>query len=648
MISRLSKAVGKVSLPAIVCAGLFAVPQVQAMTIEDQRALYEQAQEYLDNRNLNAFKPIRAQLDNYPLTPYLDYRAFLHTLKERTPAQVNQFIKEYEALPFSKRLRGPYLNALYVQQAWSQILAFQTQPPKGQQYQCIYHYAQYKTGDKQAAFVGAQSLWLNGKSVADECDHLFKVWRDAGKLTDALILERMLLAFDSRKGKLMTYLMKLPKGADAKAQATAMKALFNRPESVAEFAKDKAATDFNRTQTEHAFKKLARKNVAEAQRVYDAVMKGQKFSVEKQQELAEYVAFRLTNTSSQSLAKWRDNVLANSERNVLLERRARLAIQHGDWKALLKWIDRLDAKHQDSLRWQYWRGRAEIELGQVTTGEKRLVDILGQRNFYSAAAAKELNRAITYPTTSLTFDKDSLKAYQTSLLRIEELIATDKIAATKSEWHHLLTRVNNKETQAMLAAYAYDKRWHHLSVKASIKAKIWGNLDLRFPIAHSWWFNFYGDKHDIDPITLMSLARQESAMDVQARSPVGARGIMQIMPKTAKYTARKYKLAYKGTRDLYEVGKNIEIGSHYLNGLLEQYDNNRIFALAAYNAGPHRVKTWRKRTQGKLDPYAFIEAIPFKETRGYVQNILMFETYYRNIMGVEGAFLNPHELKTKY
>jgi len=183
---------------------------------------------------------------------------------------------------------------------------------------------------------------------------------------------------------------------------------------------------------------------------------------------------------------------------------------------------------------------------------------------------------------------------------------------------------------------------------ASIKAQMWDNISIRFPIAHRWWFNFYGDKHSIDPITLMSLARQESGLDIEAISPVGARGIMQIMPSTAKYTAKKYKLAYRGTQDLYSVGKNIEIGSHYLDGLLNQYNNNRIFALAAYNAGPHRVKTWRKRTQGKLDAYAFIEAIPFKETRGYVQNILMFETYYREVLGVDGAFLNPHELKTKY
>ncbi len=90
---------------------------------------------------------------------------------------------------------------------------------------------------------------------------------------------------------------------------------------------------------------------------------------------------------------------------------------------------------------------------------------------------------------------------------------------------------------------------------------MWDNIELRFPIAHRWWFNFYAKKHDIDPITMMSLARQESALDSEARSPVGARGIMQIMPATAKYTARKYKLTYQGSDDLYNVGKTSRLAA---------------------------------------------------------------------------------------
>ncbi|WP_158133111.1 murein transglycosylase [Vibrio navarrensis] len=616
-------------------------------SLEKQREMYQQAQQSLDNKDLEEFAKLRPQLDSYALTPYLDYRVFLLQLKDKTPAEVERFIAQSEDYPFSGRIRAPYLDALYQAQDWKNVLTFQRQEPNGESYQCIYYYAHYQQGARDKAFAAAKRLWLSGQGVADECDHLFAVWEQAGLRSDELILQRMLLAFEEKNGNLMTYLMKLPQSAKAQKQAQQMKALFTQPESVAEFAKKSKANDFNRMQAVHAFKKLARKDVVAAQAVFSDVVKAQKIPKPQAQELAEYVAFRLINTDDEKLAAWRDKTLAQSSRQTLIERRVRLAIQEADWAGVRQWILRLDDEHRQSLRWQYWLGRSDIALGKVTQGKQRLESLLGQRNFYSVAAAKEVGQSIEYPVTTLKLESERIAPFRTSLQRIEELIALDKIAAAKSEWRYLLSRTDD-DTQAMLAVYAASKRWYHLTVTASISAKMWDNVEVRFPVAHRWWFNFYANKHNIDPITLMSLARQESAMDVEATSPVGARGIMQIMPSTARYTAKKYQLSYTGEDELYQVGKNIEIGSHYLNGLLEQYDNNRIFAFAAYNAGPNRVNSWRERTGGKLDAYAFIEAIPFKETRGYVQNILMFENYYRDILGVDGAFLNQHELETKY
>nr|WP_321278965.1 murein transglycosylase [uncultured Vibrio sp.] len=618
-----------------------------ALSLEKQREVYEQAQNLLDKNDINGYLVIRPKIADYPLTPYVDYRTFIRQLPSKSPKQVNDFISEYETFPFSRRVSAPYLNHLYKEKDWKAITEFQKVIPSGERYQCIFYQANLKQGRQVAAFKGAEDMWLSGSSIASECDPLFSAWDKAGGRSDDLILQRMLLAFDARNGSLMSYLQKLPKSAKAKQQAKEMKALFDKPATVAEFAKKKPANDFYRTQSEYALEKLARMNIEQAQQAYDSVVKGQKFSPEKAQSLADYIAFRLTRTESARLAKWRDDKTKSSQYLPLIETRIRLAVQNADWKGVQEWIAVLNKEEQASLRWQYWLGRSEIALGDDVAGKKRLATLVGERNFYSVAAANAIGQSIKYPTHRIRLDSKILQPYHDALARISEMIATDKISAAKSEWAHLLRRVNQDE-KAMLAAYASSKHWHHLTVTASIQAQMWDNIELRFPIAHRWWFNFYAKKHDIDPVTMMSLARQESALDVQARSPVGARGIMQIMPETAKYTARKYKLKYQGSQELYNVGKNIEIGSHYLQGLLEDYDNNRIFALAAYNAGPSRVKTWRERTQGKVDAYAFIEAIPFKETRGYVQNILMFETYYRDLLGIDGAFLNQHEINTKY
>ncbi|MGD8173024.1 murein transglycosylase [Vibrio sp. TRT 21S02] len=620
---------------------------VQASDIQHQRATYDKAQQLLDQKKVSEYRKIRPEIASYPLTPYVDYRAFLVDLGSKTPKQVNRFISEHKTFPFSARISAPYLNKLAAQKQWKTLLDFQHDEPKGERYQCLYYRAQYHAGSKELAFKGAEDLWLSGKSVSSSCDPLFKAWNNAGHQTEKLVMERMLLAFEARNGSLMNYLKKQLKSQSYLDKATTMKSLYSKPESVVAFAKKHLVTPFNQKQAVIAMKKLARTDVEKAQQALNQVAKTQKLDEKERQSLADYISFRLINTDSASLAKWRDQAISTSKNTALIERRARLAIQQQDWKGLQKWIATLPLDKQQSMRWQYWLGRSEIALGKANQGKKRLEKQVGQLNFYSVAAAKEIQQSINYSFASLTYKPEMVKPFSKTLARIDELIKVNKIAAAKSEWRWLLRNVTEEQSE-MLAAYAASKRWHHLTVTASIQAKMWDNIEMRFPVAHRWWFNFYGDKHDIDPITLMSLARQESALDVEARSPVGARGIMQIMPSTAKYTARKYKLSYQGSNDLYEVGKNIEIGSQYLKSLLEKYDNNRIFALAAYNAGPHRVKTWRERTQGKLDAYAFIEAIPFNETRGYVQNILMFETYYREILGVDGAFLNQNEASAKY
>ena len=189
---------------------------------------------------------------------------------------------------------------------------------------------------------------------------------------------------------------------------------------------------------------------------------------------------------------------------------------------------------------------------------------------------------------------------------------------------------------------------HHLAVQATISAKMWDHISLRFPVAHKWWYQFFGEKRDIPMTTLMALSRQESAFNTHAQSYVGARGLMQLMPATAKETAQKLGRSYSGVNSLYDPGTNIRLGSGYLKMALDRFDNNRIYAFAGYNAGPGRVNQWRKVTDGKLDAFAFIEQIPFNETRNYVQNILMFDIFYGDQLGQKTSLLRPNELKARY
>lgn len=619
-----------------------------SLDLDAQRDLYDQAQRWLDNKDVQSFKKARPYIADYPLTPYLDYRSFLIDLGEKPPIAVRNFIDSHREFPFSNRISAPYLDTLANQKKWEEILKFSPNEPNGETYRCHYYTAKLKTERYSEAFSGAQSLWKSGASVSSACDDLFTAWEQQGGLSEAMILERMVLAFDGRNPSLMQYLTKKLTGKPSESTATALLALYDDPESVVKFIQQNGKSKNLYQIVELSLEKLARMDVVKAQNQWQKVkliLKG--WPVSQQSRVAQYIALRMMDVESDELQQWRDSVIATSDHIHLIETRLRLALREQDWSGLTQWISQLPEEQKHSLRWQYWLARSEIAQGETQQGLQRMGELVGERNFYSAAAAQWLKKPIEYPSTSLSLERSIVKPYQKTLVRIDELIERDKIAAAKSEWSWLLLNANQKEKE-MLAVYAAVQRWHHLTVQASISARLWNNTRLRFPLAHQWWFNFHGEKQGINPVTLMSLARQESAMDVEARSPVGARGIMQIMPATALYTAKKYQLKYEQADELYQVGKNIEIGSHYLNGLLERYDNNRIFAFAAYNAGPNRVDRWREQTQGKLDVYAFIESIPFRETRGYVQNVLMFETYYRNLMVQDGEFLTEQELATRY
>jgi soluble lytic murein transglycosylase len=121
--------------------------------------------------------------------------------------------------------------------------------------------------------------------------------------------------------------------------------------------------------------------------------------------------------------------------------------------------------------------------------------------------------------------------------------------------------------------------------------------------------------------------RQESAFNKDARSHAGAMGLMQLMPKTGRVTARKYDIPLASTRKLFEPDKNISIGSAYLKQVMEQYDNSIVLASAAYNAGPHRVRRWLPES-GSRRADSWIALIPFTETRKYVQRVLAYAAIY--------------------
>lgn len=414
------------------------------------------------------------------------------------------------------------------------------------------------------------------------------------------------------------------------------------------FARSVGPTDFTRQATAIAFASVARQDVENARAMVPSLVRLQKLDEQEEQELNEAVAWRLMgNDVTPEQARWRDNIVMRSESTSLIERRLRMALGNNDRHGFNTWLARLPLEAKEKDEWQYWQADLLIEQGRKEEADGILQKLMQGRGFYPMVAAQRLG--VAYP---MRVDKaprvDSTLVQSAAISRVRELMYWNMDNLARTEWAYLVASKNPQEQQ-MLARYAFEQDWWDLSVQATISGKLWNHLQERFPLAWDDQFKRFTSDKSIPQSYAMAIARQESAWNPKARSPVGASGLMQIMPATAQHTVQMYSIpGYINSSQLLDPQTNIQIGTQYLEYVYQQFSQNRIFASAAYNAGPSRVKTWLGNSGGRLDSVAFIETIPFSETRGYVKNVLAYDAYYRHLMNKPDKIIADGEWQRRY
>lgn len=618
-----------------------------ADSLDAQRQRYMQVKQAWDGNQMDTVYNLMPALKDYPLYPYLQYRQLSQDLGQATTLEIKAFISQYPTLPPARSLPARYVNELARRQDWVGLLVFSPQAPKPIAARCNYYYAQYATGKAQAAWQGAKDIWLSGQSLPSSCDKLFDAWRSSGDQTPQVVLERMRLALKEGNGSLVTFLAKqLP--AEHQALGSALTKLQADPRGVETFARSAGPTDFTREVTETAFVRLARQDPDSARDMLPTLTRLQKIVGDQRQVMEDAIVWRLMgNDASPADARWRDGIVQNSNNGALVERRVRLALGGGDRQEVRFWLSRLPQDVRGKDEWRYWNASMLIDDGKRTEGESILRELIRERGFYPMVAAQKLG--IPYP---LRVEKATRPAASLggdpAIARVRELMYWSMDNQARAEWGALVSSKSRPDQEA-LARYAFEQRWADLSVQATIVAKLWDHLEERFPMAWQQDFRQATEDKGITQSYAMAIARQESAWNPKARSPVGASGLMQVMPKTAQHTAQMFNLTnYVNSSQLLNPQTNIEIGTSYLEYVYQSLGRNRILSSAAYNAGPSRVNTWLGNTSGRVDAVAFIESIPFSETRSYVKNVLAYDAYYRYFMKRPAKVLTDAEWARRY
>lgn len=351
---------------------------------------------------------------------------------------------------------------------------------------------------------------------------------------------------------------------------------------------------------------------------------------------------RFFDNENADFQKWRDEQIQQLKTDNLTERRLRMAI--GQKTDLSPWLNSLTTEGKAKQEWRYWEAKQDI-----SKNIEKLTALSKEQGFYPMLAAAQLKQAykVDFPV-ALSFTVAEQLPFEQVFAIIRELRELGRNGLAKQRWRILLDNAD-LTTQLKLAEYAENQQWFELAVDASIVAKAWDYLSLRLPNAYPEYFNAALQNLNISKTFAMAIARQESAWNPMAQSSANARGLMQLLPSTAKLTAENNQLPYQGEQDLFKPLNNILLGTTHLNELNGKYPNNRILIAAAYNAGANRVEKWLSRANGKLALDEFVASIPFYETRGYVQNVVTYDFYYQILQNKENPqIFSQEELNRLY
>jgi len=619
-----------------ICLGiLIMVSDVNAsISLEKQRKLYSQAANALKKGHYRTFSKVSKKLTNYPLYGYLQYDYIRKRLSRVSDSKIKKFIKEYEDSPLAGRMRYVWLKNLVRRGKWKKFLDVY-EPVRSTKMQCYYAQALYKTKQYEKANGIAEKLWNVGKSQPRACDTVFDAWSKQGGMTREHLWSRVELAMEKGKVSLAKFIAKRMNKSDRKWVARWKKMRSRPAENLLRkiYQVDKLIPN---KIARYGVKRLARRDAGAAADLWETIKaKHYKESSEQAGAVERYVALRAAFQKHPRALEWLGQIDTPNEK--IQDWRIRVALAQQDWWAALHWIEALPESDRNSDQWVYWRARI-LELQSKTlpalriASERIYAELSKERSYHGFMAADRMGKSYQLESDPLKFTPEELAEIENfpGIQRAKELFHLGKVLDARREWAHT-TGQFGKPALKKASLLASQWGWHDRAIFTVAKASHFGDLELRFPMAHKDIIESQAKKQGVEASWVFGVLRQESGFMADARSGAGALGLMQLMPRTGRLTARQLKFRIRSNRELLNVKKNIRLGAAYLRRMLDENEGNGVLATASYNAGPYRVKKWLPNQDMPSD--IWVETIPFTETRNYVRRVMSYTVIYDKKLG---------------
>ncbi len=560
------------------------------------------------------------RLQSYAIPSYVDYYRLRARLTDAKPDEILAFLARYDGSAIADRMRNDWLLALGYTGDWKN---FDEQYPQfvlndDRQVKCYALLSQALKGQDVAT--DAKALLTAPKEYGDGCAALIKTLYQAGQFSQDELQAQVRLAAETAPANVVQRL-----AAAGDLPEAIFSAAIERPGNVIAHGPGNGALN-------HQAFVIALGRVAKSDpTIATAALNRAAVSLNKTEQGLGWaqIAYEASlKLAPEAIDYWRNAgnaPLSYAE----LPWRVRAALRAGDWKMVESGIAAMPEKLRAEPAWVYWFGRALQAGGRIDAARLQFLSISAQTNFYGQLALEELGGLITVPPRPQppTGNEVAQMGQNQGFRRALKFMDLNLRSEGYREWNWELRKMNERQFFAA-AEFARQSNVLDRMISTSERTRIEMDFNQRFPAPFDDLMRPAADSLGLDEAWVYGLIRQESRFILSARSYVGAQGLMQIMPGTAKFIAHKIGMEGYTPSQAGEIGTNITLGTNYLSIIYNDLDNSQVLATAAYNAGPGRPRTWRASLNSPVEGAIFAETIPFNETREYVRNVMSNATYY--------------------
>lgn len=604
-----------------------------ASTLADQDSDFLGAREAFQKGDIPLLNSYATRLEKHVLWPYVDYFQHRSLINTMDAATIRHFLSRYEGSLVADRLRSDWLKVLGKSRQWQ---LFDAEYPlvitKDTELQC-YYYQRHLSIKNIAVIAEVRALWFTS-NILDSCASVFQTPIDSGQISLSDIWKRVRVALAEGKTTAAIRISRYLSNANETLNIKELDRAARSPKKYLDSIHSQVTSRSTREIALFALLQLLRNDIDQSFAQWQKV-KNRLPAPDRSYFLVK-LGYRAALQHDPRALSWfreaQNNVQPHTASDKVLGWHVRAALRARNWNEVLNAIAKMSSGEQQFDSWRYWKARALKEKKQIVEAQPILTSLSEEHSFYGQLAREELGKELHFSDKSYQINNREASA-MSQRPGVQRTIALARMNLRTEAYHEWSWTVRDFSDPELLAAAEVARRsgLYDRSINTANRTVSQHDFKMRYPFPHREIMKKVIHPYGLDEALVYGLIRQESRFITDIKSNVGASGLMQLMPATASWVAKKLGMNDFRQYMLADVSTNLQLGTYYLNHVLVSLYDQPVLALAAYNAGPGRARRWRDSVN-TLEGAIYAETIPFNETRDYVKKVMENAMYYAQVL----------------